>query len=174
MDVYDSFINDEEDGTVKGEYNEEDFQLLTDSPEIDDIIDNIDEDRAANSYDSYIGAEVVMPDRKGDNRIKKVRKRIDYGDISTTEGHYNSMHNKYLYEVEKFTDVTTEHLTSNIIARNMISQVDSEGHHYQVLTEVTEHKGYDRDITMVNGFTKYSNGNLHCKRETSGLKLLVE
>ena len=67
MDVYDSFINDEEDGTVKGEYNEEDFQLLTDSPEIDDIIDNIDEDRAANSYDSYIGAGVVMPDRKGYN-----------------------------------------------------------------------------------------------------------
>ena len=35
---------------------------------------------------------------------------------------------------------TTEQLEDNIIAENMMSQIDSEGHHYQVLTEVTDHK----------------------------------
>ena len=45
------------------------------------------------------------------------------------------MNYKYLYEVEH-PEGTTEKLADNIIAENMMSQVDSEGHHYKVLTEV--------------------------------------
>ena len=37
----------------------------------------------------------------------------------------------------------------NIIAENMLSQHDSEGHHYQVLTEVTVYKKDDNAITKV-------------------------
>ena len=56
----------------------------------------------------------------------------------------------------------------------MLSQVDSEGHHYQVLTEVTDHKKDDINIDKVYGFIKSSGGNLHRKRTTCGWKLLVE
>ena len=56
----------------------------------------------------------------------------------------------------------------------MISQVDSEGHHYQLLTEVTDHKKDDSDISKVGGFIKSSSGNLHRKRTNRGWKLLVE
>ena len=49
------------------------------------------------------------------------------------------MHDKSLYEVE-YPDAMTEQLESNIIAENMMSLVDSEGHRYQVLTEVTGHR----------------------------------
>ena len=45
------------------------------------------------------------------------------------EGNYNAMHDKSLYKVE-YPDGTTEQLVANIIAENMMSQVDSEGHHY--------------------------------------------
>ena len=55
-----------------------------------------------------------------------------------------------------------------------MSQVDSEGHHYQVLTEVTDHKKDDSAIAKVDGFIKSSSGNLHRKRMTCGWKLLVE
>ena len=65
-------------------------------------------------------------------------------------------------------------LAANIIAENMISQVDYEGHHYQVLTEVTDHKNDDSATAKVDGFIKSSNGNLHWKRMTYGWKLLVE
>ena len=43
--------------------------------------------------------------------------------------------------VRKFNypDGTTEQLIANMIAENVLSQVDPEGHHYQVMTEVTEH-----------------------------------
>ena len=67
-----------------------------------------------------------------------------------------------------------EQLTSTIIYENMLSQVDSEGHHYQLLTEVTDRKKYCSAITKVNGFTKYSNGNLHQNRTICGWKILVE
>ena len=67
-----------------------------------------------------------------------------------------------------------DQLSDNIIAENMMSQVDSEAHHYQVLTEVTDQKKDDSAIAKVDGFIKSSSGNLHRKRTTCGWKLLVE
>ena len=103
----------------------------------------------------------------------KSRKNIKYDDIRTGEGHYNSMNDKYVYEFDHPYG-TTQQLIANIIAENMISQVDYESHHYQVLTEVTYHKRDNSDITKVDGFIKYSNGNLNQKRTTQFWKLLVE
>ena len=56
----------------------------------------------------------------------------------------------------------------------MLSRFDSEGHHYQVLTELTYHKIDDRYIAKVDGFIKSINGNLHRKSKTCSWKLLVE
>ena len=56
----------------------------------------------------------------------------------------------------------------------MLPQVDSEGHYYQVLNELTDNKIYDSDITNVDGFIKYSNGNLQRKMTTLGWKILVK
>ena len=78
----------------------------------------------ANSYDQYIGDEVVLPDCKGDKLMGKVRKRVIYDYRSTSRDNYNAMNDKFLYEVE-YTDGTTEQLAANIIAENMMSQFDS-------------------------------------------------
>ena len=67
-----------------------------------------------------------------------------------------------------------EQHTANIRAKNMLSKVESEFHHYKLLTEVTDHKRDDRNITNENGFIKSSNGNLHWKRENCSCKILVE
>ena len=56
----------------------------------------------------------------------------------------------------------------------MLSQVDSEGHHYQVLTEVTDHNRDDSAIIKLNCFIKSNNGNLHQKRMNHDWKLLVK
>ena len=56
----------------------------------------------------------------------------------------------------------------------MISQVISEGRHYQVVTEVTYQKRDDIIITNKNGFIKLNNVNLHQKIKNSVFKLLVE
>ena len=50
----------------------------------------------------------------------KFRNHIKYDGISTREGHYNSMQDKSVYEVE-YTYGTTEQLKTNIIYENMPS-----------------------------------------------------
>ena len=99
LDGYESFINDDEEGISKGDPNEEEYQGPPHSPDIYEIMDNSDEERAANSYDQYIGDEVLLPDRKGEKLMGKIRKSFIYDDTSTGEGDYNSMHGKSLCEV---------------------------------------------------------------------------
>ena len=43
------------------------------------------------------------------------------------------MHDKSVYEVE-YPDVIIDQMTANIIAENILSQVDSEGSHYPFFT----------------------------------------
>ena len=83
----------------------------------------------------------------------KFRKHVRYDEKSAGEGSYTAVHDKSLYEVE-YPDGTTEQLVANIITENMMSHIDSEGHHYQVLTGVTDHKKGDIDISKVGGFIK--------------------
>ena len=173
LDGYDSFMNGDEEGIFKGVPNKEGFQGPPDSTDINEIIDNSGEERAANSYDQYIGDELVLPYRNGGKIIGKVRKRVRYDETSTSKGNYNTMHDKYLYEVE-YPNGRTEQLAANIMDVILMSQVDSEVHHYQVLTEVTDQKKDDNAIAKVGGFIKSSSGNLHQKRTTPVWKLLVE
>ena len=56
----------------------------------------------------------------------------------------------------------------------MMSQVESKGHHYQVLTEVTYRKKGYIDIAKVDGYIKSISGNLHRKRTTRGWKILAK
>ena len=73
MDGYDSLVNDNKEVIAKGDPNEEGYQGPPYFPEIDEIIDNINKERAANSYDQYIGDEVVLPDRKSEKPMWKFR-----------------------------------------------------------------------------------------------------
>ena len=107
----------------------------------------------------------MLPDRKDEKLMGKVRKGVKYDDILTGEGHYNATHDKSEYEV-KYPDGSTEQMVDKILTGNVLSQVYFEGHHYQVLTEVTYHKRDHSAITRVNGFIRYSNGSLHRKRKT--------
>ena len=67
------------------------------------------------------------------------------------------MYDNSLCEVE-YPDGKTQQLTANIIAENMLSQVDSESHHFQLLTEVTDHKKDDSSISKVDGSIRSSSG----------------
>ena len=96
MDGYILLINDDEEGITKGDPKEEGYQVPPDSPEIYEIIDNSDEERADNSYDQYIVYEVVLHDRKGEKMIGNVKKHVRYDETSTGKGNYNAIHDNYL------------------------------------------------------------------------------
>ena len=109
----------------------------------------------------------MIPDWKGEKIMKKARKHVRYDDTGKSKGNYNSIHDKYLYEVE-YPDGTMKQLAVNIIAENMLSQVDSEGHHYQVFTDMNDHKKDDSSIDKVGGSINYGIVNVHRKRTTCG------
>ena len=61
-----------------------------------------------------------------------------------------------------------------MIAKNILSQVDSEGYHYQVLKEISDHSSDGISLNKSNGFIISLGGNLHAKKTTRGWKLEVE
>ena len=56
------------------------YGFQTDNPDLDDFIDNSDERNAVNTYDHYIGAEVQIPDSKGQKFMAKVIKKVKSAD----------------------------------------------------------------------------------------------
>lgn len=139
-------------------------------PDIDHIVSNSDAEQDADTYHSYIGAEVVVPDAAGNRRMARVIRQVDNDVTNRTT---NPLLDTTPFEVE-FYDGTVERLTAKIIAENIMLQVDEYGHHYQVLKEIREHKKDASAIPVSDGFVRSRSGNLHPKKTTRGWKLLVE
>ena len=57
---------------------------------------------------------------------------------------------------------------SNVIAENLYSQIDSEGHQFLVLGEILDHCRDGTAIKVDDGFTIGANGNQHPKKTTRG------
>ena len=55
-----------------------------------------------------------------------------------------------------------------------MSQVDSEGHHYQLLAEISDHQSTYLAITKKNGSIRSKSDNLHPKKTTIGWSIEVE
>ena len=152
----------------------ENYFGLPNSVDIDDLIDNSSPEAAADTYDQYIGAEVCTgpSDGRGNKQMGKVTKRLTNAN-NNNPGTYNPMLDHSLYQVT-YPDGTSEKIMANIIAENMMSQVDSEGHHYQLLSEIQDHKSDGRAVKRSQGFLIGHNGNKHAKKTTAGWSLLVE
>lgn len=170
-DGIDDFVNDDEEA-MAGNNFESDYFGLEPLQDLDEIVDNSDERLAQDTYDKYIGAEVSLPDRKGQLLLAKVTKKV--ASMDNNQGtNYNPLKDHSKYEV-LFSDGTTEELNANIIAESMISNVDEEGRHFQLLNEIMDHKRDGTAIRQSNGFIISSNGNRTPKRTTKGWTLLVE
>ena len=81
-----------------------------------------------------------MPNQYGNKKMAKVIKCVK-GNNGNPVGtlHNNTMLDNSEYIVE-MSDVSSQGLTANIIAESMFAQVDSEGHHYQLLQDITDHR----------------------------------
>ena len=72
------------------------------------------------------------------------------------------------------SDVSSQELPDNIIAESMFTQVDSEGHHYQFLQEITYHRKDRSSIPISDGMIRLRSGNMVLKNTTQGWDLLSE
>ena len=110
-----------------------------------------------------ISAEVLFQNTVGDERMGKVVKRLRKNDSSSADtSSYNPLHDSALFEVE-FLSGLTEKIQTNIIAENMFAQVDSKGHHQQILKEISDHSWDHTAIPKWNGFIKSSLVLSFCK-----------
>ena len=140
-------------------------------PEIDAVVDQSDAERAADTYHSFVGAEVIVPDAAGNRRMAKVLRRVRESPVSDDHP-ANVFTDRSLFEVQ-FPDGTVDRLAANIKAENLFAQVDENGRQFQILHEIVEHQKDNSAIPIENGFITSRSGNRHPKKTTSGWKLLV-
>ena len=148
-----------------------DNPLFVDNPEIDDILS----DNTNDAYDGYINAELLIPDQDGNKRIAKVKKKVkgNDGKVIGNSTNNNPMLDTSEYLVE-LPDGSTQQYAANVIAENLFSQIDNEGHRYKIMSEITDHKSSSNAIGVKDGFNTSHNGRKVPKITTIGWTLLVE
>ena len=168
---------------------EMDSDLLQDHPAPpDDLFEDDDEaiepaepdsareeadDYTPEAFDNYLTAEVLLP--HGGVMVKatvKDRKRNPDGN-PTGRANSNPLLDTREYEVE-FPDGSTDSFTANLIAENILSQVDEEGHSFSILKEIVDHRTNGKALTKDDGFTTDRRGRRHPKQTTQGWELEVE
>ena len=65
-------------------------------------------------------------------------------------------------------------MTENVIVENILSQVYSQVHHYQVVKDIIDHSADGSAFKRSNRFIRSCVGDLHAKKTTRGWKLEVE
>ena len=118
-------------------YEDDDQQQFT-IPDIEDSVDSTG--RLINqcpAYDRIINSEVQM--QLDEQVTKGTVKRRALGPDGWTMGKYddNPYRNSIIYEVE-FADGEVREYTANLIAEGMLTQVDTEGNHLQLMEGIVD------------------------------------
>ena len=122
--------------------------------------------------DLLIHAEVLLPhgEKMHNAKVKQRTKNIEGDQIGTFDP--NPLLNSILYDVE-FPDGEIKQYSANIIAENMYSQVDTQGHSTSLLDSIID---YRRDGNAVHKDDQYvytKSGQRRYRKTTEGWKLLV-
>lgn len=125
------------------------------------------------AYDRIINAEVML--QLGDEMVTGKVKQRTVGPDGRTTGTYddNPMLNSIIYDVE-FPDGQVKEYGANIIAENMLTQVDADGMCLTLMEAIVDHK--KDESKAVHADDKYvyqKNGRRHLRKTTAGWSLLV-
>ena len=98
---------------------------------------------------------------------KVIRRSVDeHGKLIGTYDD-NPVLNSHIYEVE-FTDGQIKKFPVKILAENCLSQVDPNGHHYQLLHCITNVICDDRAIAKADGYNTTKRGQQKHRETTVG------
>ena len=100
-----------------------------------------------------------LPRKYDDGLMHAIVKRRDMDDEGKSVGSMNNnpLLDTIAYELE-FSDGMTEVITANIIAQNLLAQVDEEGNRQMLLYEITDHIQDVNYIGKEDEFTETKNG----------------
>ena len=85
----------------------------------------------------------------------------------------NPFLNTIVYDVE-FPDGEIKEYGANVIAENMYSQVDPDGHRYQLLEGIINHRRNGNAIDKADLYVTTKSGNRQMRQTTAGWDLLVQ
>ena len=124
------------------------------------------------AYDKLIHSEVVLPQGQ-QLRMAKVSKRT-VGPDGRTIGTYdeNPLRSTMVYDVE-FPDGEVKEYAANVIAENLLSQVDSEGFTLSVFDSIVAYSKDSEAVEKENMYAVTEDGRRRMRKTTSGWKLLV-
>ena len=124
--------------------------------------------------DHFMNMEVGLP-RGPDGTIIKARvKKRTTDEAGNTIGKYhtNPLLDSRMYDVE-FEDGGVEAITANIIAENILSQIDEEGHRQLMLDKIIDHRTTKHAIPKGEGTFQTTYGVTRKKRTTRGWEICV-
>jgi hypothetical protein len=118
-------------------------------------------------------AEIIL--QQGDKLQRGKVKRRSVDDNGKTIGTYsdNPIMNSIVYEV-KFPDGELKEYAANILAENMVCQVDHEGHNIMLLREIIDYKRDEATAVPIDDkFLTTRSGQRSLRKTTQGWSFLV-
>lgn len=125
--------------------------------------------------DMMIGIEVLLPHGEEGSSMCKVLRRSVNKDGETT-GVYddNPALNTMIYDVQ-FDDGTIERYGANLIAQNVLEQVeDSSGHYAERVKAVVDHRRQGNAVSKGNRYVTMRNGQKKLRQSTAGWDFKVK
>ena len=142
--------------------------------EVEDIVDSTG--KVLNQqplHDRMINAEILLA-LDGQPTMGKVKQRT-IGSDGKAMGRYdpNPILNSIIYDVE-FPDGQVKEYAANILAENMFSQVDSQGHSTLLIDQIIDHrKDPSKAVPMEDKHIVTKTGQKRMRKTTQGWDLLI-
>ena len=145
------------------------------SPDHEDILDSTErilEQQPA--FDKIINAEVMI--QNGDEMAmgKVARRSLDADGRMTGTYHDNPFLNTITYD-DEFPDGQIKEYGTNIIAENMLTQVDLDGYSLSLMDSIIDHqRDPSQAIPMEDKYITTKSGQKRLRKTTKGWKLLIK
>ena len=126
------------------------------------------------AYDQIINAEVQL--QLGEEMVTgKVTQRTIGPDGHVTGTYNNNPYlNSIIYDVE-FPDGHVKEYATNIIAENILTQVDSDGMSTTLMEGIVDHrKDEEKGLQHPDKYVQTKNGRHHLRKTTKGWELLIK
>src|SRR6056300_696374 len=123
---------------------------------------------------NYVGMELgIRRGTEGDLRRGTVKRQAIGQDARPIgNAHFNPLVDSRKYKVE-FDDGTTEILSANLLAENILDQVDEHGHRHRLMEEIGGHRKTEEALKEVDSWYMTESGTKRRKKTTKGWEIYV-
>jgi hypothetical protein len=171
---------DFEDPTSVLEFNPDEFIPYEDEVEAPAVMPHADLTDSSGKpinqqsmTDLLINAEVLLPQGESEQLAKVLRRSVDEEGKLIGTFNDNPILNTLVYEVE-FPDGTVKEYAANIIAENILRQVDPFGRYTHVMDGIIGHKKNDHALEGDDAFVVTRRGQRKLRQTTRGWDFQVQ